>query len=533
MVRNFQAVSGRKLVLREIPIREDGQVTGFVDLVSERAYRFAPHRPSNLIQLPESVRAREGEARQEMLETVADFDDELLEQLLEDVRPEAVDIYERLAREMVEDRIVPVLFGSAESDNGIRRLLKALRHDAPDVSATVRRLDLPTEDAVAVQIVKTFNGTQAGKLSLARVWRGTITDGMTLGGERLSGIYAMTGREQNKLAKATAGDMVALGRLEKAATGDLLTDTGNLGKPPSWPEAAAPVYGLALHAENRNDEVKLTSALQKLVEGDPALRVEQSPESNEMVLWGQGDIHLQIAMDRLRQKFNVAVRGQAPQVPYRETIRRGTSHHARHKRQTGGHGQFADIHVEIRPLPRGSGIQFEDAVVGGVVPRQFIPAVEAGIRDAAARGPLGFPVVDIAVKLTGGQYHAVDSSDMAFRTVARQAMNDALPACEPVLLEPILLVSIAIPNEFTAKVQRLVSGRRGQILGFDARPGWPGWDEVQASLPQAEMHDLIVELRSLSLGVGTFTWSFDRLQEVSGRAADRAVEIRRGILAAE
>ncbi|WP_207459716.1 elongation factor G [Azospirillum sp. SYSU D00513] len=533
VVQAFQAVSQRKLVLREVPIREGGAVTGFVDLVSERAYRFAPHRPSNLVQLPDSVRERGEEARQELLEAVADFDDELLERLLEDVRPEAVDVYERLARELAEDLIVPVLFGSAEKDNGVRRLLKALRHDTPDVVTTAARLGISTNGAVAAQVFKTLNGTQAGKLSLARVWRGTVTDGMTLGAERLSGIHALMGREQSKQPRAMAGEVVALGRLEKAAAGELLTDAGNLGRPEGWPEPPAPVYALALQAENRNDEVKLSAALQKLLEEDTALRVEQSPETNELVLWGQGDIHLQIAMDRLRNRSNVAVRGRPPQVPYRETIRRGTAHHARHKRQSGGHGQFADIHVAIRPLPRGSGILFEDAVVGGAVPRQFIPAVESGVRDAAARGPLGFPVVDFAVTLTGGQYHAVDSSDMAFRTVARQAMAEALPSCEPVLLEPVLLVSITVPADATARVQRLVGGRRGQILSFDARDGWPGWDEVRAALPQAEMHDLIVDLRSLSSGVGSFTWSFDRLQEVSGKAADRAVEIRRGMVAAE
>ncbi|AWK87579.1 elongation factor G [Azospirillum thermophilum] len=533
VVSAYQAVSTRRLVLREVPIREGNGITGFVDLVSERAYRFNPHKPSNLISLPDPVKERESEARQEMLEAVADFDDALLEKLLEDATPDSGEIYERLARELAEDLIVPVFFGSAENDNGIRRLLKALRHEAPDVEVTAARAGVPADAAVAAQVVKTFTGSHVGKLSVARIWRGTVTDGMTLGGERVSGLFRITGHDQAKLPSAAAGDLVALGRLEKAATGDLLTDKANLGRPESWPPPPAPVYGLALHAANRNDEVKLTAAIQKLLEEDPSLRLDQSAGTGELVLWGQGDIHLQIAMDRLRSKYNVAVKGSAPQVPYRESIRRGAAHHARYKRQTGGHGQFADIHVEVRPLPRGSGFQFEDGVVGGVVPRQFIPAVEAGVKEYAVRGPLGFPVVDFAVKLTGGQYHAVDSSEMAFKTVARQAMSEALPGCDPVLLEPILTVAIAVPSDFTSKVQRLISGRRGQILGYDARPGWQGWDEVKAYLPQAEMHDLIVELRSLSLGVGTFTWEFDRLQEVTGKAADRAVEIRKEMLAAQ
>ncbi|OYD84433.1 elongation factor G [Azospirillum brasilense] len=533
VVQAYQAVSARKLVLREVPIREGGKITGFVDLVSERAWHFNPHKPSNLVQIPDSLKDREHEARQEMLEAVADYDDALLEKLLEDVAPDTQEVYDRLASELADDLIVPVFFGSAENDNGIRRLLKALRHEGPDVATSAERAGIPAEATVAAQVFKTLNGSHAGKISLARVWRGTVNDGMTLGGERVSGVFRMMGHNQEKLSQAAAGEVVALGRLDKAATGDLLTDKGNAGRSAPWPELPPPVFGLALHAQNRNDEVKLTAAIQKLVEEDPSLKLEQSTDTGELVLWGQGDIHLQIAMDRLRNKFNVTVKGVPPQVPYRESIRKGTSHHARYKRQTGGHGQFADIHVEVKPLPRGAGFQFEDGIVGGVVPRQFIPAVETGVRDYAVRGPLGFPVVDFAVRLTGGQFHAVDSSEMAFKTVARQAMTEALPACEPVLLEPILTVSIAVPSDFTSKVQRLVSGRRGQILGYDARPGWQGWDEVKAYLPQAEMHDLIVELRSLSLGVGTFTWSFERLQELTGKAADKAVEIRKETLAAQ
>ncbi|MFC5354463.1 elongation factor G [Azospirillum himalayense] len=533
VVQAYQAVSARKLVLREVPIREGGKITGFVDLVSERAWHFNPHKPSNLVQIPDSLKDREHEARQEMLEAVADYDDALLEKLLEDVAPDTQEVYDRLASELADDLIVPVFFGSAENDNGIRRLLKALRHEGPDVATSAERAGIPADATVAAQVFKTLNGSHAGKISLARVWRGTVSDGMTLGGERVSGVFRMMGHNQEKLSQAAAGEVVALGRLDKAATGDLLTDKGNAGRSALWPELPPPVFGLALHAQNRNDEVKLTAAIQKLVEEDPSLKLEQSTDTGELVLWGQGDIHLQIAMDRLRNKFNVTVKGVPPQVPYRESIRKGTAHHARYKRQTGGHGQFADIHVEVKPLPRGTGFQFEDGIVGGVVPRQFIPAVETGVRDYAVRGPLGFPVVDFAVKLTGGQFHAVDSSEMAFKTVARQAMTEALPACEPVLLEPILTVSIAVPSDFTSKVQRLVSGRRGQILGYDARPGWQGWDEVKAYLPQAEMHDLIVELRSLSLGVGTFTWNFERLQELTGKAADKAVEIRKETLAAQ
>jgi elongation factor G len=246
------------------------------------------------------------------------------------------------------------------------------------------------------------------------------------------------------------------------------------------------------------------------------------------VLWGQGDIHLQIALDRLRQRYNLAVATRRPQIPYKETIKAGTALHSRFKRQSGGHGQFADIQIEVKPLPRGTGHVFKDAVVGGAIPRNYIPAVEEGVMDYLKRGPLGFPVVDVAVTLTTGQFHAVDSSDQAFKTVARQAMSEAMPKCDPVLLEPINHVTIAVPNAFTSRVQRIVSGRRGQILGFDAKANWPGWDEVEANMPASELHDLIVELRSVTLGVGSYTTRFDHLQEITGKLAEKVLHGRGG-----
>jgi elongation factor G len=245
-----------------------------------------------------------------------------------------------------------------------------------------------------------------------------------------------------------------------------------------------------------------------------------------MVLWGQGDIHLQIALDRLRNRHNLAVVGHPVGIPYKETIRRGVQQHSRFKRQSGGHGQFADITIDVKPLPRGSGFTFTDSVVGGAIPRNYIPSVEEGTGEALHRGPLGFPVVDLSVTLLTGQFHTVDSSDMAFKTAARQAMQEALPKCEPVLLEPIHVVAISVPNAFTSRVQRLASGRRGQILGYDAKPDWPGWDVVNAYLPQSELHDLIVELRSLTLGVGSFSHRFDHLQELTGRPAEKVIASR-------
>jgi len=525
----LQTVSSRPLVLREVPLRSTDTtgeeiVTGYVDLVSERAYGYKPGQPSELIKMPEEVASREQEARRELLESLADYDDQLLEQLLEDAVPSKDEIYQQLSKDLAADLIVPVFFGSAERDNGVRGLLKALRHEVPGPEAAAARLGLVAEagDAVA-QVFKTYHMPHTGKLSLARVLAGKLSDGMSLGGSRVGGIARLKGHEMTKLTTAGIGEVVALARMDDVATGRLLSTSGRAKLAETWPAAAAPLFSLALAVENRNDEVKLTAALAKLSEEDPSLSVVHEPETHELVLWGQGEIHLQIAADRLRLKYNLPVKTSRPQVKYKETIRGSTTQHARFKRQSGGHGQFGDVHVTIAPQPRGSGFAFIDEIVGGAIPRQFIPSVEEGIREYLARGPLGFPVVDVAVALTDGQYHTVDSSDQAFKTAGRMAMSEGMPKCDPVLLEPIHQVTIAVPNEFTARVHGLISGRRGQFQGFSAKEGWAGWDEVQALLPQSELHDLIVELRSLTLGVGTFAWKFDHLQELTGRLADKIV----------
>jgi elongation factor G len=244
------------------------------------------------------------------------------------------------------------------------------------------------------------------------------------------------------------------------------------------------------------------------------------------VLRGQGEMHLLITLERLANKFGLKVRSMPVAVPYKETIRGHITQKARYKRQTGGHGQFGDVTIEIAPQPRGSGFTFIDKIVGGVIPRQFIPAVEAGVREYLQKGPRGFPVVDIAVTLIDGGYHTVDSSEMSFKQAARLAMTDGMAQCDPVLLEPINQVRISVPNAFTSRVQRLISGRRGQILGFDAKPGWFGWDEVVCHMPAAETMDMIIELRSLTLGVGSFEQTFDHLQEVTGKQAERVIHDR-------
>lgn len=521
----LKAVSSRPLVAHQYPIMNGEQLTGFIDMVSEQAYQYHPGAPADPIPFPESLKEEEHIARAEMLEALANFDDHLLEELLEDIEPPQEEILKDLKMELGADLVVPVFFGVAEQDYGVRPLLEALLREAPEPETTAeRRLKNIKGDTPLAQVLKTYYTPQGGKLSLVRVWRGKLTDGIVLNGIRAGGIYRLMGQQQQSVNQVSAGEIVALSRLEGIKTGDTIsTEQQSAIKLPKAVELE-PVYALAITPEKRNDEVKLSSAITKLLEEDCSLAWEQHGDTHEVILWGQGEIHLQVALDRLRRKYNLPMTTHLPQVPYKETIRKTVaSVHGRYKHQSGGHGQFGDVFLEIKPLPRGTGFNFNETIVGGVVPKQYIPGVEMGVREFLTHGPLGFPIVDLAVTLTNGSYHNVDSSEQAFKQAARLAMQTGIPQAEPTLLEPILRVEVTTPSEFTSKVLQLLSGRRGQILGYEGRNDWQGWDNISAYLPQAEMQNFIVELRSLTLGVGSFHWEYDHLQEVPEKLAERVI----------
>ena len=529
LLASLQEASEKPLLLRQIPIWEQGVATGFVDLALERAFIYRPHSASEVVDIADY--AREKEARFQMLEKLADYDEHLMEELLGDIEPPREEVFGDLRRELGEGLVVPVLIGSAEGDNGVRRLLKALRHDVPEVQAAAARAHLASGGEAVVQILKTFHGGHGGKLSLARVLRGALKDGAVLHGEggreaRIGGIFALAGDKQIKRNVAQAGDTVALARLESFGTGETLSIAKSGGGRMKL-EKLTPVYRLAIAAQDRKDEVKLSSAIGKLVEEDPSLIFEQNPETHDLILAGQGEVHLRAAVDKLHNRYGLALATRAPRVPYRESIRKPASVRGRHKRQTGGHGQFGDVVLEIAPAGRGGGFTFHDRIKGGVVPKQWIGSVEKGVLEYMKTGPLGFPVVDVSVALVDGSYHTVDSSDAAFQTAGRLAMSEGMPDCAPVLLEPIMRVQVHVPSDASAKVNSLVSGRRGTPMGYDSRPGWRGWDTVRCEMPLAEVSDLIVDLRSLTQGTGTYEMEFDRLAELSGKLADTIVAERK------
>jgi elongation factor G len=532
VLKLIQGASRTKLILRQIPTFSGDLISGFVDLALERAFVYKEHAASEVVALEGDAADREKTARFSMLETLADHDDELMEQLLEDIQPPRDKVFDDLRHELREGFVCPVLMGTATRANGILRLLKALRHESPGIADTAKRLGVKANGDAVAYVLKTLNTAHGGRLSIARMLAGQAGDGTTFqSGDseagRVAGVFKLVGQTSEKRGPANVGETVAFAKLDKAKTGDTLTAGKQAHPAVGKIEPYPPVLAIAISAKERKDDVKLGQALSKLAEEDPSITIVHNPETHEVVLWGQGEMHLRVATERLSDRYGVAIERRQPSVGYRETIRKGIVQRGRHKKQSGGHGQYGDVVIDIKPMPRGSGFSFEDKITGGVVPRNYIPSVEEGVIDALKHGPLGFPVVDLHVALIDGSYHTVDSSDMAFRTAGRIGIVEGLPQCQPVLLEPIHLVEIVCPSEATAKINALMAGRRGQILGFDTREGWEGWDVVRAKMPEAEVGDLIVEIRSATAGAGTFTFKFDHMAELTGRTADQIIAARR------
>ena len=519
----LQPMSVSPIIARQIPIWDGEKISGFVDLALERAFKYRAGQSSERIEIPSELQEREIEARTHMLEQLADHDDELLEQLLMDETPAPQKIFQDLARETGESLGVSVLFGSAISSWGVRRLLKALRHEAPAGQAAASRLGVSDP---ALYIFKVLHGS-IGRLALARALGGSIREGSDLktdGGDhaRVGSLFKVQGEKTQKLGEARDGDVVAVAKIDNVAAGQWLGS----GKIPPAAQVEYPARNCAVAIEpaDRKDDVKLSGALHRLTEEDGGLLVEHDDANHEIRLRGVNEEHLNTVISRLKRRYGVEVKSHAPSVGYRESVRKSVTQKGRHKKQSGGHGQFGDAIIEVKPLPRGSGFQFEERIHGGSVPKQWIPAVEEGVREAMVKGPLGFQVVDCSVTLIDGSYHSVDSSELAFRLAGRIAMQEALAAAQPHLLEPMHKLTVVCPSNATSRITSAVAGRRGQMLGLAPRDGWTGWDRIDALIPEAELSGLEAELRSQSQGLATYDAQFDHLAELNGPLADKVIQ---------
>ncbi|UWQ83729.1 elongation factor G [Leisingera caerulea] len=507
IVAALQAYCSHNIILRQVPIREDGQVVGAVDLISERAWQYQEGKPSALIELPVAMYAREQEARTELLEALADFDDTLLEELIEDQKVMPEEVYDVATKVLQHNDLIPALMGSAEHKNGILRLMKSLRHEAPDVGVALERL---SQDGKVMAV-----GCMAdlvkhlGKTLMVRAMDGRVGNGLPVGGATLG---SLTGVGSAAITSLTPGDMGQVVKSDHLNLGYAYGPDG-AAPLPDWAQPRPSTFRRVITPVHERDDARLSGALERLAEIDPALVVGQDEASGHVLLNLQGPLHMRRIKQALKDEFGVEVEEGPVPPALRETIKKPVKVHHRHRKQSGGAGQFADVVIEVKPLPRGSGFVFDETVKGGAVPKNYIPSVEAGVREALAQGLNGHPVVDVCVTLKDGKHHSVDSSDYAFRTAGKNAVREALAEAGAVLLQPIMRVHIHVPSVFTGGLVPVVSGMKGQILGFEAEVGVAGWDVFETLLPMSAQDDLCNTLASATRGTGWFSTDFDHYEE--------------------
>jgi len=530
-----------KPAVLQIPIGAEGEFRGVVDLLSRRAWLAAGEgAPAKEADVPAELGDAVTAARERLVETIAEADDELLEKYLEGTELTEEELRRGLRTGTHARALLPILCGAAGRGIGTAGLLDAVvdllpspadappwQGTDPKTGDTIERAPDPTAPFSAF-VFKTIVDPHAGKLSVARIVSGRLAahaaavNATRDAHERLGTSLRVEGKKQSQITEAQAGDIVAFTKLKDTHSGDTLCDEKARIVFPELADTPA-VISFALQTKNKADDDKVMQGLHRLMEEDTALRVLRNEQTNEFVVSGAGQLHVEMAIERLKRKFGVEAELKAPKVPYRETIKGTARAQGKHKRQTGGHGQYGDCWLELAPLPRGSGFEFEDAVVGGVIPRQFIPAVEKGIRELLPHGILaGYPIVDVKGKVYDGSYHDVDSSEMAFKIAASLGFRKAFEMAKPVLLEPIMLITVTVPDDSMGDIIGDLNSRRGRVLGAEPKGG--GMQAIRANVPMAEILRYAPDLRSMTSGRGDFEMELARYEEVPGHIAERLVK---------
>jgi elongation factor G len=525
IVAALQDYCSRPLVLRQIPIRDGDKIIGSCDLISERAWRYREGQTSALFEIPESAIEREHEARTELLEHLSEFDDWLLEELVEDREPASDTIYAISTRVLSEKKIIPALLGAASHSNGVMRLMKALRHEAPRVEALRTRLAAYAgveEATLAAVSFHAHHRQSVGKTVLARALQNGVKQGAMLGGAGLGALQDPANGRTMASGIAVAGQVFAAVKSDHLTIPSVFTANAAIA-PPDWTTPPPPMLERILVPGSERDENKLSETLAKLAETDRGLKVRQEEGTGAQMVCAQGPVHLRAICRMLSDVFHVEVSDRAPSPVYRETISKSSDVHYRHRKQTGGAGQFADVKLSVHPNGRGEGFSFAETVKGGAVPRNFIPAVEVGAREAMEKGPLGFKVIDVGVLLTDGQHHSVDSSEYAFRTAGKLGVRQALSEAVSVLLQPIFRIEVHVPSIYSGGLVPIISTLKGQVLGFDRDEAAKGWDIFRALVPGSALEDLARSLRSATQGIGYFSKSFDHFEELYGKEAQTII----------
>ncbi|RTZ96769.1 MAG: elongation factor G [Deltaproteobacteria bacterium] len=528
-----------KPLMIQLPIGKEADFKGVVDLIDMQAYLYDETGKSTKTDIPSDMLDEVESEREAMVENIAETDDDLLERYLEGETLTDKELKTALCEGTRAGEFVPVLCGSATGNIGIDLLLNAITDCLPSPlerggkagvdPASGEAVDRqPLEDApFSAFVFKTIADPYAGRLSVFRIVSGKLGSDGTFynvnkeSRERFNQLLAVTGKEQKQISGAGPGSVVAVAKLKETETGDTLCDETD----PVTFACAEPLPNLisyAISPKSKGDEDKIFSSLAKLLEEDVALKLERNAETGQTIISGAGQIHIETAVEKMKRKFNVEVELALPKVPYRETIKKKVRAQGRHKKQTGGHGQFGDCWIDMEPLPRGQGFEFVDAIVGGAIPKTYIPAVEKGIIEAAERGVLaGYPAVDFRVTLNDGSFHAVDSSEMAFKIAGSLAFKKAVSEANPVLLEPIMDVTITTPDDYMGDIMGDLNGRRGRVMGMDTE----GKNQViKAQVPMAEFLTYAPDLRSITGGRGVFTMEFSHYEEVPSQLAEKVIE---------
>jgi elongation factor G len=536
-----QTFESPKPMITQLPIGQEAGFKGVVDLVSMKAYIYDASGKVSVTDIPSDMQEEAAAEREKLIENVAEADDSLIEKYLEGQALTDDEIKSTLRKGVISRAFAPVLFGSATKNIGVDLLLdfivKCLPSPLDTNPRTAKNMDgsdtekKPDKDApFSAFVFKTVADPYAGRLSIFRVVSGTLAGDGTFYNttkdvkERYNQLLMINGKEQKNVTQAEPGSILAVAKLKETTTGDTLC-AENAKVKFDTAEPIPTLITFALQPKSKGDEDKILSSLNRLLEEDPGLKIDRSLETKEILLSGSGQVHIEATIEKLKRKFNVEVNLSPQKVPYRETIKKKVRVQGRHKKQTGGHGQFGDCWIQLEPMPRGAGFEFVDAIVGGVIPRQYIPAVEKGIIESCQRGVLaGFPCVDFRVTLDDGSYHAVDSSEMAFKIAGSLAFKKAAEQANPVLLEPIMKVQITAPNEFMGDIMGDLNGRRGRVLGMENA----GKNQViNAEVPMSEFLTYAPDLRSMTGGRGIYTMEFERYDEVPGQLAEKLLaEIR-------
>jgi elongation factor G len=534
---------GRAAVPLAVPIGEGKGFKGSVDLVSGKAQLYLDDA-SGKFQAAEVPAAQEETAkawREKLVEMVAESNEELMEEFFEKGSLSEEQLAKGLRSAVGAGKIYPVLPASSLQNVGVQAVLDAIvdllpsptdrgeaKGEGPAQTAVTRK---PVADApLSAFVWKTLVDPHAGRISLFRVYSGTLKSDSTVHnasrdtGERVGSLLLLQGKAQTIVPEIQAGDIGAVAKLKDTQTGDTLADKA---QPIVYPKVAfpEPATTFAIEPKTRGDDDKISTALQRLLEEDPVLRVSRDAQTHEMLLSGMGQLHIEVVVARLRKRYKVEVNLKKPKIPYRETIKAAAEGHGRHKKQTGGHGQFGDCKIRMKPLARGEDFKFVDDIFGGSIPRNFIPAVEKGIQDARLKGVIaGFPMVDFQVELFDGSYHDVDSSEMSFKIAGSLAFKDAVPKCRPTILEPVMSVEIAVPDEYAGAVMGDLSSRRGRPQGMEPRGGL---QVIKAEVPLAEMLSYDAELTSMTGGRGSYHMEMDHYDEVPGHLQDKVIATAR------